>query len=118
MENEVYLDDLDRELAEYNREAVGAKLRPAEKDGGYDIGRYQFQLEAMHNGIKKLATWADSYEKDMLAVDTRKSNDKMLIVLYALCFLYSVLCILYSSTSATSRAQNPLRLRPAPCASE
>ncbi len=93
MGNEILLDDLDRELAEYNREATGAKLRPAEKDGGYDIGRYQFQLEAMHNGVKKLATWAESYEKDMLSVDARKSSDKMLIVLYGLCLLVS--CVVF-----------------------
>ncbi len=93
MENEVFLDDLDRELAEYNRNATGAKLRPAEKDGGYDIGRYQFQLEAMKNGLQKLSTWADSYEKDMLAVDGRKSSDRMEIVLYAICFLVS--CVVF-----------------------
>ena len=40
MENEAYLDELDRELAEYNRERTGAKLKPAEKDGGFETARY------------------------------------------------------------------------------
>ena len=56
MDNDTYLDDLDRELAEYNRETTGAKLRPVEKDGGFDVARYGFQLEAMKQSIQKLST--------------------------------------------------------------
>ncbi|MBO7630726.1 MAG: hypothetical protein J6S78_00160 [Lachnospiraceae bacterium] len=89
MENDNYLDDLDRELAEYNRKATGAKLRPAEKDGGYDIGRYQFQLEAMRNGLQKLSTRAESYSKDIIAIDERKNAEKITIlfdsILLAVC---------------------------------
>ena len=69
------LDELDRQLEEYNRKATGPKLRSADVDGGYDIGRYQFQLEAVNNSIHKLNVMAESFEKDLVSVDKRKTED-------------------------------------------
>ncbi len=87
MSEEVYLDDLDKELAEYNKQTTGAKLRPAEKDGGYDVGRYEFQMEAVKNSLSVLAVKADSIERDMRAIDDRKAKDIALLFLSGVAFL-------------------------------
>ena len=86
MGDEAYLDELDKELAEYNRESTGVKLKPAEKDGGFETARYGFQLEAMQQGITKLSTMAEAYEKDIVAIDARRSRDFLAIIGNALCF--------------------------------
>ena len=90
MDNDTYLDDLDRELAEYNRETTGAKLRPVEKDGGFDVARYGFQLEAMKQSIQKLSTMAEAFEKDIVAIDERKSRDFLAVIGCIFCFLVAM----------------------------
>ena len=87
MSEEVYLDDLDKELAEYNKKTTGAKLRPVERDGGYDVSRYEFQMEAVKNGLDLLAIKADSIERDMRAIDDRKAKDVVMIILSGVTFL-------------------------------
>ena len=77
MSEEVYLDDLDKELAEYNKATTGAKLRPVEKDGGYDVSRYEFQTEAVNNSLLQLSAMGESLEKDIRAVDTRKTSNQI-----------------------------------------
>ena len=89
MENEAYLDELDRELAEYNRERTGAKLKPAEKDGGFETARYGYQLEAVEQGITKLSTFAEVFEKDIVAIDERRSRDFLAVIGNAVCFVAS-----------------------------
>ncbi|MBO4697757.1 MAG: hypothetical protein J5643_10860 [Lachnospiraceae bacterium] len=89
MENEAYLDELDRELAEYNRERTGAKLKPAEKDGGFETARYGYQLEAVEQGITKLSTFAEVFEKDIVAIDERRNRDFLAVVGNAVCFVAS-----------------------------
>ncbi len=87
MADAISLDELDRQLEEYNREATGPKLRSADIDGGYDIGRYQFQHEAVSNSIHKLNVMAESFEKDMVSVDKRKSEDFYGVVAWILLFV-------------------------------
>ena len=75
MDNLAYLDELDRELAEYNREKTEAKLKPAERDGGFETARYGFQMEALEQGVTRLSTFAEAFEKDIVAIDARRNRD-------------------------------------------
>ena len=96
MVDENSLDELDRQLEEYNRKATGPKLRSADVDGGYDIGRYQFQLEAVNNSIHKLNVMAESYEKDLVTVDKRKSSDFYGLIAWIILFLVCMAgCLLF-----------------------
>ncbi len=81
------LDELDRELEEYNRSVTNAKLRAPEKDGGYDVSRHTFQMEAMKLSLQKLMVQAEGFEKDVKLIDKRKSEDQIDLILKLLFFL-------------------------------
>ncbi|MBO4324002.1 MAG: hypothetical protein J5845_01210 [Lachnospiraceae bacterium] len=80
MDNLAYLDELDRELAEYNREKTEAKLKPAERDGGFETARYGFQMEALEQGVTRLSTFAEAFEKDIVAIDERRNRDLLGVI--------------------------------------
>lgn len=79
--------DLDRELANYNKEMTGAKLRPVEKDGGYDQGRYEFQTQLITEGIESLNLKAQSYERDIRSIADERNRDIVAMILSALVML-------------------------------